>query len=231
MMNKKSNQKTKDWFIDTSIPRKLFFGHNLFKKEIKKHLNGVRNRENSTVLNAIGGFLEESDIKNDKEKFLIKLKMWIHVAIGFFDGLIKGYADNQSRCPLARASIDESYGKFLEEIDCRTQCEIEKFWKKNKSQLKKLIQEGFKNPHKKNTGFKKSLQLIESTIGDPTALKKKSKCMKVGDFVIVLEMPKHLRMLTFDKAFYSLCGILGSEVIVLPSLATLREQRRQDQHP
>lgn len=269
MTTRESKPEDKDRFLETSVPRKLLFGHSLLKEEIRNHLKGARSwssfyvlmeykrsivkilidlyfvaleedtpsdaihyfsegfktRENKLVLSAIAEFLKEPDIANDKEKFLIKLETWIAAALEHFDALIEGYVENKTKCPLAKASIKESYEKFLEEIDCKARCAVEKLWQASRDQLKRLISEGTKEDYKKNRGFTKPLPLIESAIGDPTAPKTKSNCMDAGDFVIALEMPKHLRMLTFDTAFKSICGILGKEVVVLPSLAALRKAK------
>jgi len=130
---------------------------------------------------------------------------------------------------LAKAAIKEeatkkeSYERFSKEIDCRTQCSIEKFWQYNKSQLKRLVKEGEKDSHTGNKGFQKTLSLVKSVIGNVGLLKAKRNCMSVGDVIIALEMPKDLRMLTFDKAFDSICGILGKEVTVLPSLMAVKK--------
>ena len=268
MINEKNKPINKDLFLETSIPRKLLFGHSLVKEEIKKYLRGVRSwssfyvlmeykrsvvktlidlyfvtleedtpsdalnyfaegfrqRETKIILSAIAEFLKEPDIANDKEKFLIKLETWIHSALVYFDTLIYEYVDNMTQCPLAKASINASFQNFLEEINCKTECTVERLWKSSKGHLKKLVKEA-KEHNDKNEGFTKPLPLIESAISNPNTPKTKTKCMQAGDFVIALEMPRHLRMLTFDKAFERICGILGKEVLVLPSLVALKKMR------
>ena len=262
-----NNLDKRDWFLETSVPRNLQFGHSLIKEEIKRHIKGVKcwssfyvlmeykrsvlktlvdlyfvaseentpsdalhyfsqgfkPRETKIVLDAIAELSKEPDIINDKKRFLIKLETLILAANQYFEDLIEGYVENKIHCPHEKASIKETYDRFIEEIDCKKKCSIERLWKKSKGLLKRLVEEGSKLPHSSNKGFAKSLSLIESIIKDPKIAKTKTNCMKVGDFVIGLEMPKHLRMLTFDNAFKSICSIIGKGFFILPSLAALRK--------
>jgi hypothetical protein len=270
---RESNSVSRGWFLETSVPRKLLFGHSLLKEEILKHLRGTDRwssyyvlmefkrsvvktlidlyfvvleennpgdallyfsegfmiRQNKIILSAIGEWLKESDIANDKKRFLLKLETLIVETFQYLDDIIIGYVENRTHCQLAKAAIKEeatkkeSYERFSKEIDCRTQCSIEKFWQYNKSQLKRLVKEGEKDSHTGNKGFQKTLSLVKSVIGNVGLLKAKRNCMSVGDVIIALEMPKDLRMLTFDKAFDSICGILGKEVTVLPSLMAVKK--------
>lgn len=192
---------------------------------IKYFSEGFKPRDTKVVLSAIAEFVREDDIAKDKEKFLIKLETFIAGALEHFDVLIDGYVENKTQCPLGRASIKESYGRFLDEIDCKTRCSVERLWRDNRNKLRVLVDEGTKDPHRGKKGFTKALPLVEAAVGDPMRPKTKVNCMVAGDFVIGLEMPKHLRMLTFDTAFDSICGILGKEVVALPSLAVLRKRR------
>ena len=142
---------SKDWFLETSVPRNLLFGHTLLKQQIRNYLKerrcyssfyvlmeykrsvirtlidlyfvareedtprdaikffsqgpkGFKPRESKLVLDAIAEFVNEPDILDDKDKFLIKLKMWITSALIHFDEIVYGYVDNKTKCPLARAS-------------------------------------------------------------------------------------------------------------------------------
>jgi hypothetical protein len=192
---------------------------------------GFRTRQNKIVLSAVATLLEDSGIANDKLRFLVKLETLIFGSFQYFHDLIDKYIENKTGCPLGKISIqdevprEEAYRKFLEEIDCIRFCSLDKFLKSKKSHLKRLIEEGEKAPHDKNKGFQEALLLIKSAIGTLDALKAKTNCMKIGDIIIALEVPKRLQMLTFDRGFESSCQILGKRLIVLPSLATLRKSR------
>jgi hypothetical protein len=192
---------------------------------------GFKIRQNKIVLSAIATLLEDSEIANDKQKFLIKLETLIFGSFQFFYDLINKYIENKTGCPLGKISIqegmvrEESYRKFLEQINCVGKCSLEQFLRDRKSQLKRLIKEGDKDPHDKNKGFQETLLLIKSAIGTLDTLRAKNNCMKIGDIVIALEMPKHLEMLTFDRGFESSCQILSKKLVILPSLATLRKSR------
>lgn len=198
---------------------------------------GFRTRQNKIVLSAIATLLEDSEIANDKLRFLVKLETLIFGSFQYFHDLIDKYIENKTGCPLGKISIregmarEEAYRKFLEEIDCVRSCSLEKFLKNKKSQLKRLIDEGGKAPHDKNKGFQEALLLIKSAIGTLDTLKAKTNCMKVGDIIIALEIPKRLQILTFDRGFESSCLILGKRSIVLPSLATLRKSRAPASQP
>jgi len=198
---------------------------------------GFRTRQNKIVLSAIATLLEDSEIANDKLRFLIKLETLIFGSFQYFHDLIDKYIENKIACPLGKISIqegiarEEGYRRFLEEIDCIRMCSLDKFLKSKKSQLKRLIEEGEKDPHDKNKGFQEALLLIKSAIGTLDTLKAKSNCMKIGDVIIALEVPKRLKILTFDRGFESSCQILGKRLIVLPSLATLRKSRAPAPQP
>jgi hypothetical protein len=263
-----NNLDKRDWFLETSVPRNLQFGHSLIKEEIKQHIKGVKcwssyyvlmeykrsvlktlidlyfvaseentpsdalhyfsqgfkTRETKIVLDAIAELSKEPDVINDKKRFLVKLETLILAANQYFEDLIEGYVENKTHCPHAKASIKGSYDRFVEEIDCKKKCSVERLWKKSKGLLKLFVEEGGKQPHSSNKGFTKSFPLIESIIKDPKIAKTKTNCMNVGDFVIGLEMPKHLRMLTFDNAFKSICPIIGKEFFILSSLAALKKK-------
>lgn len=270
---KASNPTERIWFLETSVPRNLLFGHELIKNKIRKQLKGAHcwssfyvlmefkrsvvktlidfhsvileegsvngaldfyanrfnPREIKCVLSAISKLLAESDLQNDQEKFVIRLRRLIYQSVEDFNILVGHFVTNRTRCPLAGASLDEGFDDFQEQIKCKTECTVERLWKESRCQLRKFVKEGNSAPHNQNKGFFKVLPLIKDTIGNPTAPKTITKCMQAGDFIIALEMPKALPMLTFDKAFDSICSILGKQVLVLPSLAQLKKDQRNSQ--
>lgn len=175
-------------------------------------------------LSALGELIKEEDISKNKKKFILKIENFIEATYNVFETLIQGFIENNTKCPLAKASIENGYAQFLQEIECQTQCSVENIWRKNKSNLKTLNALSSELPHSRNKGFQKPLPIIKEAIGNHNYPKKKTHCMKSGDFIIALEMPKHLRMLTFDKAFESLCGILKKEVYVFPSYTELKKE-------
>lgn len=273
-MKRKTDHKAFDrtrngWFLETSVPRKLLFGHTQIKREIKHQLDQKKSwssqyvkmeykrsvvktlvdiyyvtceedtpsdvmnyfaesfkiREVKLVLSAIAALTNEPDIVNNKEKFLVKLQTLIASAEVHLDNIVEGYIADHTGCPLAKASTKEGYQRFLQEIDCKTDCVVERFWKHEKGHLKKLTSPETKEAHKKNSGFMKPMELLEASIKNASSSKTKLKCMRVGDFVIGLEMPKYLHMLTFDRAFEGICNSLGKNVFVLPSLSKIKASR------
>lgn len=176
------------------------------------------NRGPKVIISALGQLVAESDLTNDKEKFLLKLETLIESAIRHLGNLVSSkFVPNKTHCPLAKASIEDGFDHFLEEIECKAECSVDVLWKENKSNLKRFSDEAGQAPHLTNNGFKKPLPLIEGAITNPTLPKSKNNCKKVGDFIIALEMPKHMRLLTFDKAFDSICKILRKDFKILPS--------------
>jgi len=198
---------------------------------------GFRTRQNKIILSAIATFLEDSEIANDKLRFLVKLETLILGSFQYFQDLIDQYIENKTGCPLGKTSIleglpiEEAYRRFLEEIDCVRSCSLEKFLMSKKNQLKRLIVEGEKAPHDRNKGFQEGLLLIKSAIGTLDTLKAKTNCMRIGDIIIALEVPKRQQLLTFDRGFESSCQILGKRLVVLPSLAMLRKSASAPQQP
>jgi hypothetical protein len=191
---------------------------------IKFFSQSYKIREAKTVLSAVGELVNESDIGNHKQKFLIKLRMLIESAQRHFDNLVS-FVDNKPDCPLAKASTSNGYNTFLDEIECKTECKIDSLWRKSKGRLKRLTSQEAQRDHAANDGFTKNLKIVESAISDPTAPKTIANCKRVGDFVIALEMSKHHRMLTTDKAFEAICDILNLDVVRLRSLSELRKER------
>lgn len=279
---KTNNQLDGDYFLETSVPRQMLFGHSLIKEEIRTYLRrcaqkwssfyvlmeykrsvvktlidfyfvakeektpsdalhyfqeGFKTRQNKIILSAIATLLEDSEIANDKLRFLVKLETLIFGSFQYFHDLIDKYIENRTGCPLGKISIEdgtpreEAYRKFSEEIDCVRRCSLDGLLKDRKGQLKLLIREGEKDPHDKNKGFQEALLLIKSAIGTLDVLKTKTNCMKIGDIIITLEVPKRLQILTFDRGFESTCQILGKGLVLLPSLATLRKSRAPASQP
>jgi len=198
---------------------------------------GFRTRQNKIILSAIATLLEDSEIANDKSRFLVKLETLVLGSLQFFQDLIDQYIENKTGCSLGKTLIqqgiptEEAYRRFLEEIDCVKSCSLEKFLRSKKNQLKRLIGEGEKAPHDRNKGFQEALSLIKSAIETLDTLKSKTNCMKVGDIIIALELPKRQQLLTFDRGFESSCQILGKKIFVLSSLARLRKSRPSTPQP
>lgn len=102
---------------------------------IKFFSQSYRIREAKTVLSAIGELVNQSDIRNNKEKFLIQLQMLIESTERHLDNLVD-FVKNETDCPLAKASTSKGYETFLDEIDCKTLCKVESLWRKSKGKLK-----------------------------------------------------------------------------------------------
>jgi len=259
--SKTTSIKPPDYYIETSIPIKLLFGHTKVKSKLREILAGRRlsssfyvlmeykrtivktlieffyiakeedtpadalryytetfsTRGPKIILNALAKLVGESDLANDKEKFLIKLEMLIESALRHFDNIVWNYVPNRTNCPLAKASTGQGFDVFLREIECLTDCSVEKLWHQNRSRLKQLTAKATDEPHKSNKGFQKPLSVVSSAITDPSIPKSKTNCKKAGDFIIALEMPDNMTLVTFDKAFESICTILGRQYYLLPS--------------
>jgi hypothetical protein len=215
-----------------SVVQNLIFVYNVAQEEDTPGdtLNVISetfsNRLPKLLLSALSRLASEPDIIGNKQKFLFKLQTLIELAGQYLDDFVEDYVNNETGCPLAKASTKESYEKFLDEIDCKTECRVERLWRRSKDNLKRLTGvQSTQPPHSRNIGFTTPLSLIRQAITDPSRPKSKQNCMKAGDFVIALEMPKEYRMLTFDRAFESICQIIGKEVYRFPALSTLRGQR------
>jgi len=180
-----------------------------------------RIRETKTVLSAIGALLLQRDLENNKQKVLVTLERLIRESLIRFNGLIRKFINDKSKCPLAKASIENSYEEFQQQITCEAKCQISQFWKDNKLILEKLIHQGNVEPHRSNKGFSNALPMYEKVIEDPNLGQRKNTCPRLGDTIIAIEMPSSHTMLTFDKSFESLCSILGKDVTRLPSLKEL----------
>ena len=177
------------------------------------------------MLGAVSDLLSRDDLRNDKQKLLAALKMMIFGSLQNFRDSIEDFAENQVKCPLAKASIDASYEEFLEQIKCKAKCTIAQFWRANRRILELLTQEELPEPHGKNKGFNDMLPLLRKVLDDYEAGQSIRNCQKLADAIIAIEMPKNHTMLTFDRSFESLCPLMGKKVRRLPSLSVLRVGR------
>ncbi|MEW6584966.1 MAG: hypothetical protein AB1442_05065, partial [Nitrospirota bacterium] len=79
---------------------------------------GFRTRQNKIVLSAVATLLEDSEIANDRLRFLVKLETLIFGSFQYFYDLIDKYIENKSGCPLGKILIQEevpregAYRKF-----------------------------------------------------------------------------------------------------------------------
>jgi len=89
-------------------------------------------RKTKTALSFISALLRESDLENDKDKFLLKIETYIELAVNHFDSFIDYYIDNITKCPLGKADIEHGYSKFLIDIECQTNCKVENLWSKSR---------------------------------------------------------------------------------------------------
>lgn len=191
-----------------------------------------RIREIKIVLSAVSLLLSQDDLKNDKQKSLATIEMLIIASLQNFHDSIKGFVENQVKCPLAKADIDivdGSFEKFLEQIKCnktnRANCTVAQFWSKNRRLLRLLTQENLAELHQKNKGFSDMLPLLHEVLTDCQIGQSIRNCSKLSDAIIAIETPKKYTMLTFDKSFESLCPLIGKSVKRLPSLSVLKQQQ------
>lgn len=184
-------------------------------------------RETKIVLGAVSALLSEGDLRNDKQSSLDAIEILINGSLQDFHDSIVGFVIDQAKCPLAKASIDEGYEEFVGQIKCQAQCTIAQFWEKNRRILKLLTQEELPEPHQKNKGFGDMLPLLHKALEDCQVGQGIRNCAKLADAIIAIEMPKSHTMLTFDRAFESLCPLMGKEVKRLPSLSSLKQQSAQ----
>jgi len=176
------------------------------------------------VLEAVSFLLSRDDLKNNKQKSLASIKLLIIHSRQSFQESIAGFVENQIKCPLAEASIDESYEKFLEQIKCKANCTASLFWQEHRKILESLIRGESLERHRKNIGFIKMLEPFREVLEDCKRGQGIRNCKKLADAIIAIEMPKKHTMLTFDRSFESLCPLMGKKVKRLPSLIALKRQ-------
>jgi hypothetical protein len=183
---------------------------------------GFESRAPKFVLMAIAELLNEGDLYNDKDKILRHLEMLIDSSLVAFDRDVAEMIQNRQKCPLARASTEKGYDRFLREIECETKCTVEAFWASQRNELQRLDKEGAADVHQRNDSFKPLYPNIGQALASHTSQKTKRNCMRCGDIIIALEAPADLTLLTFDRSFESLCPILGKKVVRIPSVQALR---------
>lgn len=174
------------------------------------------------VVGAIAQLIAEGGLENDKDKFLVKLTMLIEAALVSFDTILPNFVKNQTKCPLAKANLNRGHEGFYEEIECTANCSVDSLWRGSRKKLQDFVSASEVEPHSKNDGFTRNIETVKAAVTNPDYPKTKSRCKKVGDFLIALEMPNTMRMLTSDRAFESICAVLGKQFTVLPSLAQLK---------
>ncbi len=184
-----------------------------------------KSREPKFILMALGELLNEGDLNNDKDKILRYIEMLIESSLVAFDRDVAELIQNRQKCPLARASTEKGYGRFLQEIECETRCNVDDFWASQRKALELLVKEGAAAEHQRNDGFKRMYPNVGQALADHTSQKTKSNCMRCGDVIIALEAPQDLTLLTFDRSFESLCPILGKKVVRIPSVQELKRRR------
>ena len=185
----------------------------------------MRPREPKLLLSVLAQLLAEHDLANDKRRCIKEIEMLIEASLEYFDSDIDGYIENMQHCPLARASIQAGYERFLIEIDCVAKCKVDAFWKRKKSDLKTIIDDGAGSQHQRNRGFAALYENVQEAYEDSTSQKTKPKCKKCGDVIIALEAPSTMSLLTFDRSFESLSILQGKRMERLPSLAALKASR------
>lgn len=183
------------------------------------------NRENKIVIGAISDLISNEDLANNKLKFLINLERLILDILEQMSNSISEFVSNQAKCPLGKVAIssNEDFEKFINQIKCKANCNIANFWKNHLGILKMLTQKENIELHQKNKEFKKFLPLLYEVIKDYKKGQTVKNCLKLGDIIIALEMPKDYIMLTFDRSFESLCPIMKKTVKRLPSLNELKK--------
>jgi hypothetical protein len=184
---------------------------------------GFSAREPKLVLMALAELLTEGDLQNDKDKITRQVEMLIEASLLAFDRDVTEMIPHRQSCPLSRASIEESYSRFMREIECETKCTVDAFWASSKAQLDRLTAQG--EAHKANRGFAAVLPNMKEAAEDSTSQKTKRKCMQCGDVIIALEMPSDLTLLTFDKSFEAFCAILRKQCQRIPPFQELRARR------
>ena len=132
---------------------------------------------------------------------------------------------------LSQTCLDRDFERFLEQINCRAECQIAlaQFWSKNRRFLKLLIKDNLAESHRRNKGFAAMLPLLHEILENCQIGQSIRNCSKIGDAIIAIEMPKKYTMLTFDKSFESLYPLIGKSVKRLPSLSMLKRQLLDNQ--
>jgi hypothetical protein len=155
-----------------------------------------------------------------------------------FDSVYKGRAKDHLRCELgkvkmpARPFSEELLLRFYERFNAIKSgppgCDLCGFKARQQKELtRKSIDLCGPTPrevHKKNAGYVKQAERLESAAATKDTQPKCTWCERLGDSIIILQAPAKAILVTADRAFEAFGQILSREIRRLPSLAEMQKQ-------
>jgi hypothetical protein len=188
-------------------------------------------------ISAFASLIEDEEFKNNKTRCLIKLERIIENALDAFifnTGNGKNFIENKIGCPIGKVplkvsdeySLKENYKIFKDNISCcqdMGKCETVSFWKNNRSFLKYLLDPAHIAKYKDNKAYQSFLESY-GKLQEDIKMSGGRNCLKLSDTIIAIECPGDKILLTLDKSFEALCGILKKNYFRIPSLVELKKR-------
>jgi hypothetical protein len=190
-------------------------------------------RELKAVLQLVGDLFTTNQLNisrvSDKNSGLRILESFIRRFALKVRKSFKEIGINMTRC--ARAAIDlpvvrskmsvDDIRVFIERINdkaaCRKQCSIDGFiFQRFREDMERFIRKGngLSNPKsKENKGFTGIITELQEILHKGEEYCTCDTCAKIGDAVIVLEVPFYMRLETLDYAFEHLCPVVGKAFV------------------
>jgi hypothetical protein len=195
-------------------------------------------RKLKVVLMTISGWLYALGESNDVDTTMRRLGEFIVQLVRTFDAVYKARAKDRLRCELGKVKVpkrvfsEELLLRFYERFNAiqggPPGCDLCGFKARQQKELKRrnidLYGAAQREVYKKNTGYVKQAERLESAAATKDTQPKCSWCERLGDSIIILHAPAKATLVTADRAFDAFGQILSHEIRRLPSLAELRKQ-------
>jgi hypothetical protein len=108
--------------------------------------------------------------------------------------------------------------------DCR-QCDFRKTQRQRLGRRKlDLAGAEVRQRYAPNQGFVRQSEQVDQAVKTRARSPSCSWCARLGDTIIALQAQEHVAVVTADRTFVPLGGLLGRQVVLLPSLAELKRR-------
>jgi len=175
----------------------------------------IRDQKNIVLLQSFLLQVNDSISGSNTLDYLSKIEAIIFQLINNFDidlvGMIGDFgSDEIVKAPIL-TSVD--YDSFIKSYKDRPCIPMDGFWRNHKEQLQTLV--NAKKEMSASSGLKKILSHLEKIDSDIQNANKHHTNKAVGDSVIVVDIPKSMKLASFDHSFGVLCPLLGKEYFQL----------------
>ncbi len=130
--------------------------------------------------------------------------------------------------PFQESLLLRFYERFKETQDGIPGCDLCRFREWQQRDLSRraidLCSESQRQTYRQYKGYVAQAERLEAEVAKTDARAKCRTCERLGDSIIVLQMPKKAILVTADRAFVPFTTILGREIRLLPSLPELKRQ-------